>query len=78
MNWDRIVIDEIHTIRNPHSAGFQSCTQFRSRIRWGLTGTPVQNKSEDIVSLMKFLSGKKDFEMFKKFSILAVHKISSG
>ncbi|KAF5500394.1 putative SWI/SNF-related matrix-associated actin-dependent regulator of chromatin subfamily A member 3-like 1 [Colletotrichum siamense] len=53
--WFRIVLDEAHWIRNARSKTFRAVTGLLARNRWCLTGTPVQNKLEDIASLAAFL-----------------------
>jgi len=57
MKFDCIIVDEIHRIRT-HKAK-QTKTLYKlgknAKYRFGLTGTPVQNKLEDLFSVMKFI-----------------------
>lgn len=53
--WYRIVLDEAHWIRNSSSKQFKAAEGLHARSRWCLTGTPIQNKLEDLVSLARFL-----------------------
>lgn len=55
INWQRIVLDEAHTIRNDKTTLSVACTQLKGKFRWALTGTPIQNKESDIFALLKFL-----------------------
>ncbi|GJC92624.1 DNA repair protein rad5 [Colletotrichum higginsianum] len=55
LKWFRIVLDEAHWIRNASSKQFKAVTKLSARNRWCLTGTPIQNKLEDIASLAAFL-----------------------
>lgn len=55
MLWGRVVLDECHEIRNASSQRCKFATALRSPIRWGLTGTPVQNKLDDIVTQFKYM-----------------------
>ena len=55
INWHRIVVDEAHEMRNRKSKTFWSVTHLKGRIRWCLTGTPVFNKIDDLVSLMQWI-----------------------
>ncbi|CAM1509837.1 Fc.00g001720.m01.CDS01 [Cosmosporella sp. VM-42] len=55
MEWYRVALDEAHWIRNPTSKKFRAATCLHSRRRWCLTGTPIQNKLQDLTSLVRFL-----------------------
>lgn len=54
INWFRIVLDEAHTIRNPTAQSRATCMLFGQR-RWAVTGTPVQNRLEDLGALFSFI-----------------------
>lgn len=51
----RIVLDEAHKIRNHNTKSAKSCYSLRAVKRWCLTGTPVQNSLNDLLSLFKYL-----------------------
>lgn len=55
LRWWRIVLDEAHTIKNRLAKGSLAACALRARFRWCLTGTPLQNKIEELQSLIKFL-----------------------
>lgn len=44
-----------HIIRNRNSKTFSAIRAIRSRHRWCITGTPIQNSLEDLGSLVEFL-----------------------
>ncbi|KAH8427467.1 DEAD/DEAH box helicase [Aspergillus melleus] len=55
MNMFRIVLDEAHTIREQTAAQTQAIFKLNSQRKWSVTGTPIQNRLEDLLSVTKFL-----------------------
>lgn len=55
--WERIIIDEGHVIRNPNTKLFKTNKNYSNIIpsRWILSGTPIQNKRKDIITLLDFI-----------------------
>jgi superfamily II DNA or RNA helicase len=53
--WDVVVLDEAHHIRNPSSKRSRAIRRLNAEFRWALTGTPMQNRPEDLISLFGFL-----------------------
>ena len=49
--WNRIIYDEAHHLRNSKTRRFINCRSLRARVRWLVTGTPVQNKKQDFYNL---------------------------
>jgi SNF2 family DNA or RNA helicase len=54
IRWDRIVFDEAHHLRNKNSR-WTGCKHLKSKIRWLISGTPVQNKRKDFFNLCSSL-----------------------
>jgi SNF2 family DNA or RNA helicase len=52
----RVILDEAHTVRNIKSKAYAGCIALQSIFRLCLTGTPLQNKPDDIHSLLSFLA----------------------
>lgn len=57
-NFFRIVLDEAHMIREQSTRQSQAICALSSQRRWAVTGTPVQNRLEDLGALIKFLRVK--------------------
>lgn len=55
VNWFRIVLDEAHTIRKQSTGQSKACCALAAERRWCVTGTPVQNRLDDLGALIKFL-----------------------
>jgi len=56
VNWTRVVIDEAQAIKNPKTAQTKAILKLKSRHRWALTGTPVENRLLDLWSIFNFLN----------------------
>ncbi|KAL9101636.1 MAG: hypothetical protein Q9163_003134 [Psora crenata] len=54
-NFYRIVLDEAHMIREQSTRQSQAVCTLSAQRRWAVTGTPVQNRLEDLGALIKFL-----------------------
>ena len=55
LEWDRVVLDESHRIRNPSTRLSGRIRSLKAPLRWALTGTPLVNVMRDIVSQMAFV-----------------------
>ncbi|KAK4238401.1 SNF2 family N-terminal domain-containing protein [Achaetomium macrosporum] len=66
IGWFRIVLDEAHQIREQSTLGFKAVCRLQANRRWAVTGTPVQNKLEDLAALLAFLR-LKPFDEKSKF-----------
>ena len=55
VQWDRVILDEGHEIRNRKSKTHIACNVLSAPIRWVVTGTPVFNSVKDFVALCGFV-----------------------
>jgi SNF2 family DNA or RNA helicase len=59
VQWDRIIVDEAHMLRNCKSKLYEACSMLRTNIRWALTATPVMNRMVDYVNIMQWIGVSK-------------------
>ncbi|PFH54824.1 hypothetical protein AMATHDRAFT_135139 [Amanita thiersii Skay4041] len=55
IHWFRVVLDEAHSIKETGTVGSRASCDLIADRRLCLTGTPVQNKLDDVYALIKFL-----------------------
>ena len=51
VSWSRIIFDEAHHLRNSNTTRYTSVRMLSSKIRWLVSGTPIQNSKDDFYSL---------------------------
>ncbi|MBZ5639937.1 MAG: DEAD/DEAH box helicase [Acidobacteriia bacterium] len=65
--WDTVILDEAQAIKNPDSLVARAAFALTARFRIALTGTPVENRLDELWSQIHFLNrgllgGRDDFE----------------
>ncbi|MEO1944496.1 MAG: DEAD/DEAH box helicase, partial [Candidatus Thioglobus sp.] len=53
--WNRVIFDEAHHMRNKKTATFRGIYSIRAKIKWLVTGTPIQNETNDFINLCRIL-----------------------
>ncbi|KAJ1672501.1 hypothetical protein EV182_007050, partial [Spiromyces aspiralis] len=53
--WRRIILDESHTIKGQSTKASKAVADLVGKYRWCLSGTPMQNRIDDLYPLMRFL-----------------------
>ncbi|KAL1406979.1 hypothetical protein Q8F55_006392 [Vanrija albida] len=71
IDWFRVVLDEAHSIKSSATVACKASCYLEADRRIALTGTPIQNRIEDVWALFKFLrlGPVDDKEVFNKFII---------
>ncbi|KNF03799.1 hypothetical protein PSTG_02894 [Puccinia striiformis f. sp. tritici PST-78] len=55
MDFTVVVVDEVHHLKNPRSAMTRAFYKFKTKIRFGLTGTAMQNDLSELHSLFDWV-----------------------
>jgi len=55
IQWHRVIFDEAHHLRNRKTGKFLGAKMLNAKIRWLVSGTPVQNKKDDFFALCNLL-----------------------
>jgi SNF2 family DNA or RNA helicase len=53
--FDIVVLDEIQKIKNPGADVTTATRQIEASIRWGLSGTPLEGRLEELISIFAYL-----------------------
>ena len=56
VEFDLVVLDEIQRIKNVDSTTSLACRRIRRKGSWGLSGTPLENSVDDLLSIFRFLA----------------------
>ncbi|XP_063941814.1 ATP-dependent helicase rhp16 [Daucus carota subsp. sativus] len=55
VDWNRIILDEAHHIKDNLSSTSHAVLSLNSTYKWALSGTPLQNRVGELYSLIRFL-----------------------
>ncbi len=77
--WQSVILDEAQAIKNPHAQKTRALHRIRCGHRLALTGTPIENRLEELWSIMDFLNPGYlgNLERFRKQFIRPVEKKSN-
>lgn len=71
IEWDILILDEAQMIKNPDAKQTRTIKTFKSKVRFTLTGTPIENRLSDLWSLFDFtapglLGSSRVFSQYSK------------
>jgi hypothetical protein len=56
IDWHAVVLDEAQQIKNPDTAQARAARQLTAKVRLALTGTPIENRLDELWSIVEFLN----------------------
>ena len=67
-NWEAVVVDEAHRLKNNKTLLFRDLSTYKVNYRMLLTGTPLQNNLQELFYLLNFLTPNKfkDLDEFEE------------
>jgi hypothetical protein len=55
--WSVVALDEAQKIKNRDTDAARACKRLPRQRSWALTGTPIENRPEDVLSILEFVMG---------------------
>ena len=52
---DVLIADEVQNVKNPYTQQARAMLSQNAKLRWGLTGTPLENSVEEFVAILYFI-----------------------
>ncbi len=78
--WEYIILDESHYIKNPDSQVFKAISEFRAKHKISLSGTPIENSLSDLWAQMQFINPGLlgNYNYFKTHFLKSIEKSKSA
>lgn len=72
--FDRLIADEAHHVRNQNKL-YMNMLKIKARVKWMVTGTPIQNRMQDLISLCNVVGinpdpSKIEFNLTPKLKVI--------
>lgn len=67
VEWDMVVLDEAHLIKNPKAKRTVAALAIKARRRAHLTGTPIVNRPAELFTIIKDLHPRWSYKFFNRY-----------
>lgn len=75
--WSLVIVDEVHRVKNTNSGTTKALHQFQSPLRFGLTGTAIQNNYAELWTILDWTNPKK-LGTLTEWKGFVVHPLTIG
>ena len=75
--FDLVIYDEIHKLKNSRSNAYNSAYKLKPKIAWGLSGTPLENRSIELASILHLIDRNRVALSDGKLSSASLRSLAS-
>ena len=75
--WSLVIVDEVHRLKNSRAGVTQALHQFQLPLRFGLTGTAIQNNYSELWTILDWTNPGK-LGTLAQWKSYVVHPLSVG
>ena len=76
--FDVLILDEVHKLKNPKSLNYSACYKLEPRVTWGLSGTPLENRPSDLISILHLLDRKRISLSDERLPLASLRSVASN
>lgn len=76
--FDVVILDEVHKLKNSKSLNYSACYALQPKVTWGLSGTPLENRRNDLTAILHLLDRKRISLSDARLPLASIRSVASG